>query len=162
MCGSVPSSKRRVIARLYLVLGGLGSAVCALCVVAFLRFAVDAPNDIGLAVVLVVLGFAHTIPAAGLPAYVWLRAPRWSPPSWPASVHVAGGAAVAVVLLAGGLFLGTAFVGPALALSAAAVVASRLALLRRGWIVAWLVGSVLVVALDAFALTIAWDLWRRT
>lgn len=150
-----------MLARLYLALGGLGSAAGALCVAALLRFPVDDPNDIGLAVVLLVLGFAQTIPAAGLPAYVWLRVPRWSPPSWPRWLRVAGGATLAVVLLAGGL-LGTVFVGPALALLAAAVVASRLALLRRGWIVAWLVGSVLVVALDAYALAIAWDLWHRT
>lgn len=161
MRGTVPSSKPRMLARLYLALGGLGSAAGALCVAALLRFPVDDPNDIGVAVVLVVLGFAQTIPAAGLPAYVWLRVPRWSPPNWPPSVRVAAGAAVAVVLL-GGLLLGTVFVGPALALLAAAVVASRLALLRRVWIVAWLVGSALVVALDAFALAVVWDLWRRT
>lgn len=150
-----------MLARVYLALGVLGAAFGALCVRTLLRLPGRDPGEILVALVLLILAVAQTVPGAGLPAALWLRFPELHPRRWPRPVRAALVVAGSVLVVVDALFLGPLFLGPALALVGSAFVASRLALLQRRWVIGWLVASGCVVVLDAFACWVAWDVWRR-
>lgn len=149
---------RGVLARAYLLVGLVAAAFSGLCLRLALR-GPDDPNGIGLMVVLLVLLLLQTIPAAGLPGWLWSRVPSLLPERWPRAVWLTIGAlAVSMVLVS--LFIEVPSVVP-VPVAASAFIGVRLAKLRRPWIYAWAVASVGVLALDGLALFIWYDTTRR-
>lgn len=148
--------------RLYGIAGAAGIAGFLTFLHLYVAAPGDGPAEIGFAVVALVLMFASALPAAGLAAVVLARWPsrRASVGLWAAGLGVpmvwtlvaTGGwrsdplmVVIQCAMVAGYLLPVGAVV---------ALVATRLAALRRAWIVAWTVGSVLVLAADAFVLSV--------
>lgn len=152
--------RSKALVRLYGLAGLAGSAGFLAFLHLYLRQPGDGPGEIGFALVAIVLMFASALPAAGLPAAVVARWP--SRRSTVALWAVGLGVPVVWSVLATGSWrddLLMLVIQCAMALTTllpvaavVALVAGRLAALRRGWIVSWTIASALVLAADLFVL----------
>ncbi len=144
------SSRSGSLDRLYLAMGlcGVGFAVFYLVVGWKLIF--GGPGDIGVALLVMILLLAQSIPSAGLVARAVQR--REGRP-WPRSVR-AGMVAIAIMLLATGLLV---ISGALLLIPLGGVVllmASQLAERNRAWVATWLMASTAIMLVNG--LFVAW------
>lgn len=145
------SVRMRMLTRVYLLAGAIGVALGALFARALVRLPGNGPHEIALAIILATLTVAQAVPAAGLPAALWMRVPAWHPERWPRGAWLlVVGLSVASLAL-GGVSLGV----PILIFVCILVLGARLAARRRGWIAFWLVGTAVAFALAVTAIVAA-------
>jgi hypothetical protein len=144
-----------MLARSYLVVGLLALGLAALFLRTLVRLPGDGPHEIAFAIALVVLVTAQAVPAAGVPAALWLRVPAWHPDRWPRRLWSGLAALGAMLFVVEALFGG----GPPALMTFLLVIpfalGARLAKLLRAWIAVWLVGSVVAFGLATMAIAIA-------